>query len=141
MRESKTEEGRTDAPGGALSEGVRSPTPAGAMTAGQHRALRQLALDLSRPLSEEGRKEVLDQWAESQSAKVDWTPVTEGLPEEGVNVLVTFVDYDGLAEVAWSRLVSSAARRWWLDSVNPEAAELPNVTAWMPLPPPYRGHP
>ena len=59
-----------------------------------------------------------------------WVPVSEGLPEEGVQVLVTD-DAGGLAtiDVDWGYFDKEYGRFEWFHSQN--------VTAWMPLPDPW----
>ena len=61
-----------------------------------------------------------------------WIPATEGLPEEGVQVLVTD-DAGGLAtiDVDCGYFDKEYGRFEWFHSQN--------VTAWMPLPEPWRG--
>jgi hypothetical protein len=60
-----------------------------------------------------------------------WIPVSERLPESDDEVLVTD-DAGGLALVGidWFDRFDSDGSRWWCSQ---------NVTAWMPLPEPYRG--
>ena len=55
-----------------------------------------------------------------------WTPVTEALPEERINVLVTTIDGD--IKVSYR----SDVTYWWNIGRG-------NVITWMPLPEPWRG--
>ena len=63
---------------------------------------------------------------------VKWIPATEGLPEEEVQVLVTD-DAGGFAtiDVDCGYFDKEYGRFEWFHSQN--------VTAWMPLPEPWRG--
>lgn len=71
-----------------------------------------------------------------------WTPVTEALPEEDMEVLVT-VRFDGTQDVKPSVYVETASQiggTW--TSYTDEWKVSPSkhhVIAWMPLPEPWRG--
>ena len=60
-----------------------------------------------------------------------WIPVSERLPEEYESVLLS----TNFGDVLVGFLTSS--KRWAVESVGYQYAE-PNVTAWMPLPEPYK---
>lgn len=77
------------------------------------------------------------------SAQPDWIPVTERLPEEGHDVLIT---KESFKIKGYEQRVIKAKRsvdprsgkiEWW----SPEFGTLTNnaVLAWMPLPEPWRG--
>lgn len=62
----------------------------------------------------------------------NWIPVTERLPEPGVKVLITTkgkLQY--FLSIAW----------WSVDGywVNVHVVKIESVTAWQPLPEPYKG--
>ena len=62
-----------------------------------------------------------------------WIPVTERLPEEGVEVLVT---HWGFLYIAKYEVFSDGVGRW---SECVEGRLIDEVTAWMPLPEPWKG--
>ena len=55
-----------------------------------------------------------------------WIPVTEGLPKEGGDVLYCDID-------EYIYMGHRYANTWWSD-----CEKVKNVTAWMPLPEPYK---
>ena len=57
----------------------------------------------------------------------NWIPVTERLPEEGGDVLYCDID-------EYIHMGHRYANTWWSD-----CEKVKNVTAWMPLPEPYKG--
>ena len=61
-----------------------------------------------------------------------WIPVEQALPEDERNVLITY--YDEIT-VGWYR----ASEDTWLIYEGDANVEPEEVTAWMPLPEPYRG--
>ena len=65
-------------------------------------------------------------------AKFVWIPVSVGLPEEGVMVLITWngdIDLGKYEDCEW----------WWLaEAFCDYWKEAGEVTAWMPLPEPYK---
>jgi len=61
-----------------------------------------------------------------------WTPISEGLPKENKTVLATAVFEDGQKEVG---MVSLVKGKW----TNGYLSYNDVVTAWMPLPEPFRG--
>lgn len=66
-----------------------------------------------------------------------WTPVAEGLPEPGEEVLICSEDelFAGLRLVV-RRIVDADRERWLLDT-GIHHREVRNVTAWMKLPPAF----
>lgn len=78
----------------------------------------------------------------SEKSKQKWIPITEALPEEDEEVLVT-VRFDGTKDVKSSTYVETASQiggSWtsysdeWKISRNRH-----HIIAWMPLPEPWRG--
>ena len=71
-----------------------------------------------------------------------WTPVTEALPEEDEEVLVT-VRFDGTKDVKPSVYVETASQisGTWVSYGDEYKVALSkhHVIAWMPLPEPWRG--
>lgn len=71
-----------------------------------------------------------------------WIPVTEALPEEDEEVLVT-VHFDGTKDVKPSTYVETASQisgSWFSYSDDWNASRNRyHVIAWMPLPEPWRG--
>ena len=63
-----------------------------------------------------------------------WIPVTERLPEEKREVLVS--TKDGYLNIAFLETLSTGDLEW-TDVI--EYFQIPNVAAWMPLPEPYKG--
>jgi hypothetical protein len=81
----------------------------------------------------------------------DWTPITKGDRKPPGYVLVTCSYTTSKFHLAvWGGPVEtfsivriarwSIARKTWEDN-SPRAEKLNNVTAWMPLPPPYEATP
>ena len=72
--------------------------------------------------------ETLSEKVRASNLHNGWIPVSEGLPKEGEPVLITDCGYvDGLAWVAKDGAWES------------DHAYTDSVTAWMPLPKPYKG--
>lgn len=65
--------------------------------------------------------------------KTGWIPVTERLPNAGERVLITVFnpDFDTPAYTSIDHLKANG-EEWFLNSKS-------DVTAWMPLPEPYKG--
>ena len=61
-----------------------------------------------------------------------WIPVTERLPEDERNILITY--YDDIT-IGWYR----KSENTWMIYEGEGNAEPDEVTAWMPLPEPYKG--
>ena len=61
-----------------------------------------------------------------------WIPVTERLPEDERNILIT---YYGDITMGWYR----ESVNTWMIYEGEGNAEPDEVTAWMPLPEPYKG--
>lgn len=61
-----------------------------------------------------------------------WIPVSERLPEDGTDILVTYVDEEE------TRIIPvNYGRGTWFDCIFDRALDSLKVTAWMPLPEPY----
>ena len=60
-----------------------------------------------------------------------WIPVSERLPEEGKEVLITILWKDGIRTIEKSALFDCTLWKGFGRDIN--------VTAWMPLPKPYKG--
>jgi hypothetical protein len=75
--------------------------------------------------------------AAAPAAAQPWTPVSDGLPEPGEDVLVCSDDplFAGLRIVV-RRIVDADRERWLLDT-GIHHREVRNVTAWMKLPPEF----
>ena len=65
----------------------------------------------------------------SQPPADQWIPCSERLPEERQKVLVTLETFTGVRFVRMDWIKDG---NWWLWNSD-------NVTAWMPLPEPYKG--
>ena len=89
-------------------------------------------------------RNVVDAIMDVPSAEPKWIPVTERLPEEEEDVLVTRT-FLGVKDIPPSTYVEVAQMHedgsWYADSdeykLNPSRHT--NPIAWMPLPEPYRG--
>lgn len=66
---------------------------------------------------------------EHQTPADQWIPCSERLPEEWQKVLVTLEAFKGVRIVRTDQIVDG---NWWQWNSD-------NVTAWMPLPEPYKG--
>ena len=73
-----------------------------------------------------------------QEQERNWIPVTERLPEDGYGVLVTVngkhnnITFEDALEIAEYDNIEGWIIEGYLDWLDP------NVTAWMPLPEPYK---
>ena len=66
-----------------------------------------------------------------------WIPVTERLPKDDVLVLVTVSGiYNAITFVDAIQMGEHDRQGWFIKGY--EECDNPNVTAWMPLPVPYR---
>ena len=63
--------------------------------------------------------------------QTEWIPVSERLPENGKNVLVSVYHYDGKPFV-YIGFYAVNSQKWIVDSLEYD------VVAWMPLPEPYK---
>lgn len=66
-----------------------------------------------------------------------WIPCSKELPEQGVNVLVTWI---GGVDIAYWGICEDG--RYWdfgMFSLNESDGEFEDITAWMPLPEAYKG--
>lgn len=64
-----------------------------------------------------------------------WIPVTERLPEDGQNVLVTYKTTDKIHPCQYH---DDGSRNPWYSYIDQCRAHMNVVLAWMPLPEPYR---
>lgn len=71
----------------------------------------------------------LEEFINSQPPADQWIPCSERLPEERQKVLVTLETFTGVRFVRMDWIKDG---NWWLWNSD-------NVTAWMPLPEPYKG--
>ena len=63
-----------------------------------------------------------------------WIPVSERLPEDGTDIFVTYVDEEE------TRIIPvNYGRGTWFDCIFDRALDSLKVTAWMPLPEPWKG--
>lgn len=63
-----------------------------------------------------------------------WIPVSERLPEENADILVAFVDREE------TRIIPvNYGRGTWFDCIFNATLDPLKITAWMPLPKPYKG--
>lgn len=63
-----------------------------------------------------------------------WIPISEKLPEEDADILVTYVDGEEV------RIIPvNYGRGTWFDCILDNALDSLKVTAWMPLPEPWKG--
>ena len=85
---------------------------------------------------------VIRDTVEDMKNRWQWTPVTEALPEEETEVLVT-VRFDGTKDVKPSVYIETASQisgEWTSYSDEWKVAKSKHhVIAWMPLPEPWKG--
>ena len=65
-----------------------------------------------------------------------WIPVTERLPEDGENVLVTYKTTDKIHPCQYH---DDGSRNPWYSYIDQCRAHMNVVLAWMPLPKSYKG--
>ena len=82
----------------------------------------------------EDSKERKEQKSKLESADAEWIPCSERLPKVGENVLFTTDIYGGYVAEGDRR----ADGKWWQYRWN-SLLQNEEVTAWMPLPKPYKG--
>ena len=72
----------------------------------------------------------------SAQPKQEWIPVSERLPEDGENVLVTYKTTDKIHPCQYH---DDGSRNPWYSYIDQCRAHMNMVLAWMPLPEPYAG--
>jgi hypothetical protein len=97
----------------------------------RQKLIEELDFEIGHSLSDARRTMLIDiiEIIESQPPADQWIPVAERLPEERQKVLVTLETFTGVRFVRTDQIIDG---NWWQWNSD-------NVTAWLPLPEPYKG--